>query len=287
MGKREWLGKTIFRLIIAAMVCVLIIWLGAYIPSGRAKTIINKQYTQSVKAQASLSDAAKSLADLPAIKDVPVQRSGSFINFAGAVSQSSQKLNGVTYSYDQPDKVLALPIGTSRNSVQDVNSTINGINKQNLDNARRHLDEAKRLLKYNAGVSRALVNLLEYDPAADTAGFSLGTDDTSQRLQLAKDGLSKTLKSLRSQKGKYDDPALAAVIAQVQKLQSARDKLAAGGSIADWTGSVESAQINIISNRQAFWQEKSSVIKPLLNDDGAYFGKLARLWLELKLKYDI
>lgn len=140
-------------------------------------------------------------------------------------------------------------------------------------------------MDYQSQVAKALVNILEYDPAADMAGFSLGSEDTDQRLTLAKNGLSKTISGLDNARKVYSDPSLNSLTAIIKKLQAGRDKLASSGDVAGWIDSVNSAQQIIISNRKAFWDSQAEPLKGALTNGSLYYSRLEQQWRVLKQQY--
>ncbi len=116
----------------------------------------------------------------------------------------------------------------------------------------------KRFLLHDANVTRALVNILSYNPQTDFGG-STTTADRANRLQRAKDGLSKTHANLADINA-GDDPSLADVSLAIQHLQTARDNFAAGGSLAEWSDQVDLQQTTILGNRIRFWSERAGAL---------------------------
>ncbi len=121
------------------------------------------------------------------------------------------------------------------------------------------LERLAGLLGYHHGVMSALRNTLEYDPRQDLSGT-----DGEMLLASAKAagvGIGRAIEKLEAQTYP-DDPGLQAVIASLKAVETERyayelaigEGRLHGTEYASFIAAVDSAQTDMITNRQAFWQ---------------------------------
>lgn len=286
MKRGEWLKKTLLRLLALGIACLVLVWFILYIPIDRSKRLITSQLQASGQAQDQLQSAKDLLLSVPRIEGAPLHQAGFFRDYADTVSQAAKKLNKLSITYVVPKKIWGINISSKGRVTADANSQITSIKAETLNGARTDLRKSRQLMDYQALVSSALTNILEYDASLDTTNFSLGSDDSSQRLQLAQTGLSKTLEGLQRAKPTYDDPSLIAVISQIKIMQAARDKLAQDGNTLSWIQAVNAAQETIVSNRNTFWESHISSLSRGLESDIDGFARLEQQWNLLDKKYN-
>lgn len=281
---RQWLKITAIRLviigaIIAGLAVVLVYW-----PAGRAKNTIARQADETSQAINVMNQLKDKLSSLPRADQITLQQVGSFKNYADQTESLSDKLSHLKFDWQKPNHITGY---SNTNLISDTNEAINSLDKSIFDSSESYLISARRLAKYNAEVSKALINILEYNPADDTKVFELGTDDTSRRLSLAKNGLGKTLNQLEAIRRKYDYRNISELIRDIHSLQTARDNLARSGDTNAWISAVNEKQLKIVNNIQNFWAINSTQQISLSDDNLIQITKLNQLWLQLKQKYRI
>jgi hypothetical protein len=169
-------------------------------------------------------------------------------------------------------------IAQANQAVDQVNQS--GVAKQ----INKDMQTAQKYISYEAAVSKALNNILDYNPAVDMAGFIPGTQDSLQRLSLAKEGLSKTESRLKKLQGSYNDPTFREVVEQIRVLQSEERELEQNADTKAWASFVTKAQSEIIANRQVFWSSESAELISKLSKDKQQLSKTMRIWSNLKAK---
>jgi len=251
-----------------------------YAPVEKSRRLIHEQIRASSQAQSQLAEAGQLISGIPEIDDIKLRQIGSFKNYSDTVGLTSKKLNKLLISYNVPSKVKGIDISQNGRIISNVNATISGISSTGVNDSKKALNQAQRLAGYQAAVSAALVNILEYDPVADTASFSPESQDTDTRLKLAEDGLSETLKGINEAKIKYSDPTIGQVVAEIKELQDSRDELASSGDTAAWAGAVGTAQNNIIVNRELFWENNTTNL-------GARLQKYSDMYSHIERQYEL
>jgi hypothetical protein len=278
---RRWAALTLLRLA-GGLLLVAVVWiLLIRLPAGAAMRTIKNQPRAAGLAAAQLAAAQNQLADLPQISNVTAGQPDSFRNYAGQVNKAAKAIKAIDIGNTCPRHI----IGFSR-VVSDTNK-LSSDSCRVFELARGDVQASNDLAAYHAKVCGALINILDYDPTADTAVFSLGTADTSQRLQLAAQGLAKAKTTLNSLRGTYKDNSLTDIIDIISSLQQARDDLAKTGDTANWIAAVSQAQAKIINNRSKFWLSSSRAAEARLNKDNDQFIKNQQTWLILSSKYSV
>jgi hypothetical protein len=278
---RRWVVLTLLRLagglLLAAIVWIMLVRL----PAGAAMRTIKNQPRAAGLAAAQLAAAQNQLSDLPLINNVTVGHPDSFRNYAGQVNTAAKAIKAIDIGNTCPRHI----IGLSR-VVSDTDK-LSSDSCRVFELARSDVQASNDLAAYHAKVCGALINILDYDPTADTAAFSLGAADTSQRLQLAAQGLAKAKATLNSLRGTYKDNTLTDIIDIVSSLQQARDDLAKTGDTANWIAAVSQAQAKIVDNQSKFWLSSSSAAEARLNKDSNQFLKNQQAWSILSSKYRV
>lgn len=278
---------TSIRFAIIFIILIVLAFAITWWPTNQAKNMIIEQKKLSAQATSQLKQAQADLAYLPSINPANVRKAGSFKLYSDQAQQASDRFNKITL-IRPPD--LQPIFGISTNSeygiIKDVNSALAQIHQKTMyTNSRNDTETADKLMAYHAAVSKALVNILEYDPVADMQSFSLNSSDSQQRLKLAHDGLIKTDQQLQDAKKLFADTSIDEVTAQISGLRYARFQLSQNGDTAAWIKAIEEAQDKIIQNRINFWKHTTDPIKTKLADDQIEMLKINSLWNRLAQKY--
>jgi hypothetical protein len=278
---RRWAALTLLRLA-GGLLLVAVVWiLLIRLPAGAAMRTIKNQPRAAGLAAAQLAAAQNQLADLPQISNVTAGQPDSFRNYAGQVNKAAKAIKAIDIGNTCPRHIIGFS-----GVVSDTNK-LSSDSCRVFELARSDVQASNDLAAYHAKVCGGLINILDYDPTADTAVFSLGTADTSQRLQLAAQGLAKAKTTLNSLRGTYKDNSLTDIIDIISSLQQARGSLAKTGNTANWIAAVSQAQAKIINNRSKFWLSSSRAAEARLNKDNDQFIKNQQTWLILSSKYSV
>jgi len=280
-----WIVATLGRLVLLGGITLLLVVLLIFYPAYQAKKTIKQQAVYSSKAIENVQTASSILSSLPQIDKVSTQHLRSFRNYADQTEQAAQKLSKLGIPQTKPRHIFGYSFN---NLISETNNTVSdSVSKNTYRQSNTDINESAGLMNYHAKISKALINLIEYNATEDTSDFSLGSSDTTQRLKLAASGLAATKKQLTNLEGNYHDEGLKGLISQVTNLQAALDKLSKDGDTANWIGSVSATQNSLITNRKLFWDSQTSPIKNKLARDGNNLYKINRDWLNLKNTYKI
>jgi len=286
---KSWVKLTLLRSLIATVIVALVLLILVWIPVQRAKSLVLSQIQTSATGIEKLEEAHSSLSSLPSMNNIKTQQIGELKRYADYAQKVSDDFFAVKFKLPKPiPSFLALNLFTGKQIINDTSDLISSEKVGELYlTTSNNIDAADKLMAYHAAVSKALINILEYNPAADTKNFLLGSEDTIKRLDLAQKGLEKTARDLREVKGAYVDKSLEELISLVGELQNARDNLAKFGSTKDWITEISSAQSEIISNRVGFWIGATQAITTSLKSNLEDVVQVNKLWEDTARKYDI
>jgi hypothetical protein len=280
---RRWFLITITRTAILAGLIFLMWIVFIFYPSHSATKTIRQQVKSADIAINNIQNAKNDLQNLPQIDQVSIRQLHSFSNYTDEVSVAAKKLNKLSIYSAQPKKIFNI---AGIKKVKDTNQQIADQSQQEaLKQANTDISTAFKLADYQSKVSKSLTNVLEYDAAGDTVGFALGSDDSNQRLDLAKRGLDKTIKELKAYDGTYDDKNLASLIFLVEGMQAAGEQFSQNGDTAQWAMQVNQIQQHILTNRKVLWIDQSAAIIPKLSKDANQLSHAAQRWRALAVQY--
>lgn len=273
------------RLVILGGIAILLSVIFIFWPASRARSTISNQVSATSQQVKTLQTVSKLISGLPRIDQITVQQPGVFKNYADQAQRLSDKLSSLKLVWRMPGHVTGY---SNSGLISDTNNAVSSSNSDKVfKSAKTDLQSVQQLTKYQAEVSKALVNILEYNPADDTKNFQIGSDDTKTRLSLAQSGLANTLSKLESAKRNYSYQNANQLISYIQDLQAARDNLAKSGDTQSWISAVDGSQQKVIKSIQNFWTSNSAKEINLLGGNLKEITKLNNLWSKMKEKYQI
>lgn len=286
---KRWLRMISIRFAIVFILVLVLAFAVTWWPAHQAKRLITRQKALSAQAVDQLKQAQSFLDNLPALDPSNIRKKGAIKFYAQQVMRVSDQFNKLTLVRPPDLKPIR---GVSPNSefqvIKDVNFTLARIHQKTVyTNSHSDTDAADKLMAYHAAVSQALVNVLEYDPVADTQGFNIKSADTQHRLSLAHDGLVKTDDELQAARKIYQESSIDEVTALISGLRAARYQLSQDGNTASWINNVEDAQNKIIQNRITFWNKAPGLIKSKLAVDQKQMLMINGLWQADAQKYNL
>lgn len=144
--------------------------------------------------------------------------------------------------------------------------------------AARHAND---FLLSHGEIMKALVDLLEYDAAADTNNVQ--PDTLNQRLDAAAAGLAKAKDRINKAPKLKEDTTLQVVIDEIKKVDDARQAYRLNNTDqlrAQYIATVVTAQDSILKNRTKFWNDtKASTLKSMtdsLHDFQKYQANISK-----------
>jgi hypothetical protein len=187
--------------------------------------------------------------------------------YTGKLNESSKKVSNSHVK--QPNSLLLqLTLLANRPRAKiDISNPSSALNMSG-----HAIAETRSLLSYQAASFDALKDVLSYEPVADFANFSAGTNSTNARLDRAKEALDTCHSKLTALH--YPDDSLDDVIKEVSGLQDALNNLRDKHDTAAWTTAVGAAQRNIIDNRGRFWDSHSKDIMNQLQNADSELGEI-------------
>lgn len=286
---KRWLKLTILRSAIGLAFLLVIYLVLALLPQHSAKQTIHNQLLLYATATNEVQAAQAALASIPSLSQVKLRQLGQVKSYSDAVQMAAAKTQALSSLQTAvPGPIFSFKLGANSQLIKDVNSlTASTRNQGPLQAAGTELAMVNGLLGYQAKVSAALVNLLEYDPVVDTKNFSLTSSDSQQRLKLAQAGLNKAKQDLQGSEGTEPDNSLSNIIAQIDSLLVARNHLANTGNTKDWIVAIELAQTKIVANRTAFWNKASNPATTRLSSSQASLSVTQQQWEKLDEIYRI
>lgn len=286
---RRWLRITAVRIAIVFLLVLIIAVIVTIWPAHQAKKVIAQQETLSTQAANRLAQAQALFNHLPTLDPDIIGKPEDMKNYADQAKHTSDEFNSLII--DNPKDIQPLfgvATGGEYKIIKNVNFTIDQVrHSTTYSDVSSDITMADKLMAYHAAVSEALVNVLEYDPVADTENFSLKSADTQQRLKLAHDGLIKTDDQLQAAKKIYKDGSIDQVTAMVSGLRYKRYQLSQDGNTASWIKAVKDAQSNIMANRIKFWKNAPAALLKDMKGDQADMLKINNLWKADAAKYKV
>jgi hypothetical protein len=283
---RSWLVTTGSRAAVVLTVVILLLWLVALRPIQSAKNLAKEQNRAAVLDLAKLEKVKTTLATLPQVKAVKTQQISAFADFSNEINKSQEILNKLSISMPEHIKhVTGISLTSRSDIIAQTNQAVDQVNQSGVaKQINKDMQTAQKYINYEAAVSKVLNNILDYNPAADMSGFIPGSEDSLQRLSLAKEGLSKTELRIINLQGSYNDPTFREVVEQIRVLQSAERELEQNTDTKAWASFVAKAQSEIIANRQVFWNSESATLVSKLSKDKQQLSKTMRIWSNLEPK---
>lgn len=274
---KQFLVRFIVALLIIGGLTIRLYWW----PAHQMRRVASQQAQQVEQVRQLLVSSRKTIAKIndPSVIERGKPPTGK--QYAEDIAKIATELQKV--NIDPPPSVNYSPaLGSTARLISNINSLIAD---QKSIAAYKNANDASlalhSLLNYHSNVMKATANILDYDPAIDFKRFDLASKDTQTRLQKAKDGLDKVLKSLNATVDPKIDVTGQDLINDVKFLQAERDQLASTGNLAGWQQAVKNTQDKIQGNRSAFWRgEKSSLTKQLFILDGV-LTDMVQKWINV------
>jgi hypothetical protein len=265
-----------------ALIAILIIisYLIVMRPAQRAESTSQDQAKITDQALKNIHEARSQLTRLGPPDSIPLHKSGQVKNFAAGFSHSAEILQPLTdFKPSVPKPIKYTRISMKAQNISQINNLLNNDSTKTIYNDSSVLvNQTYGLIHYHSQLLESLANLMEYDPALDIKEFDLKTPNTQQRVQSAEKGLNVVKTSLDNFKALPQDTGFYQIKQQVALLQISIDKLKHGGKPQAWATIVNSAQRQIISNRQAYWMKQS---KPIISDLKSNYSALTNIQIKL------
>ena len=122
----------------------------------------------------------------------------------------------------------------------------------------KSLAQGYALVTYHEKIMISLKPLLEYNPEADLGDERLNQPTIDTRIDNARQGLTKVLKGLNTNKGTIADTSKPDLETAVKRLQGELETFDKNRDKSTWYQAVLKAQETIIANRQRFWLDNST-----------------------------
>ncbi len=285
---KKWLQLTGIRTAAALLVIGLVVSVLIWLPVQSSRKLVSNQLSVTSSGIKKLKEAENLLTGLPTIENVQLQQMGSAKAYAENANKVAGNFSALTIIRPKRIKpIFGLNFSQSQ-IVSDVNGIIVRIKQHTLyKNAAADIQSADRLMVYHAAVSGALVNILEYNPTKDTKNFSLQSDDTKKRLDLAQQGLRKADQRLQEAQKMYEDPSLNEVTASISVLRAARFKLTQDANTKEWIKVFSEQQQKIVKNRTVFWQKAKRQMVDKLSTTRNDLLQIQDLWRNTAQKHKI
>ncbi len=260
--------KAVLLLLARAAVCLLLaagtLYFFIILPHDMALQKINSVASSVGEYQRALEGGATRIGALPDITEIKPQTPDSAHSYI-------QKLDSVLPDFNVSQALAPeaqKPVWSNRR-IDSYNVLIKTNNfAENISSSYTDLKSTYNFLNHHRSALKALANLLEYNPSAETEGSA---ELVKGKLEEAGDAMAKIVSQLEPLSGD-PDKTLAEAIADVKKIDVAREVLYqdVGGVKSTpnarrlYIATVTSVQRRILDNRQAFWTYEKKIILDML-----------------------
>lgn len=249
-----WRVRVIGSLLIAALVVAGYFAFDSRNPEGK----IDQQVSAAQNVQTSLEQAASTLKGLPGPSVITLQLLGSARDYTERLLVSAPVFN-----HESPAVLTTLRSFPPHQKIRAYNTVVSDAAFiSTYGESRTLLDSVKELVSYHTAVMKALENLLEYQPAADTD--KADQEELLQALRTTGGGLEKTNARLDSLPD-YTDETMPATRELLAELETIRKEYETAVELGKDQGPLRQryieafseAQQTILADRETFWSTRS------------------------------
>jgi hypothetical protein len=277
------------RFVIALAVVAAGSWLLVWGPYSRARQTVLSEIERREANRDTRLETKNLIEGITSPSAVPLRERDAWKSYANTLKQISDKIGESELIL--PKKLPSVPLTPTpalRALVNDVNEIITDPNfGQRYKRASEAFKKADQLVAYHAATISALTNLMEYDPALDFQSFNLGSEDTRDRLNRAKEGLAKTKKELEESESLYSDSTISLVVESVISLQKERDTFEQSGDKNRWIREFQRTQSAIVANRSTFWAKEKDATVNELKAAEVERAEILKIWIEIRDTFDL